>query len=36
MVEAVRRNDDYVVQSTGTRIFALFCAPVVHEEVRLF
>src|SRR6202166_2692586 len=32
MIEAVRRYDGYVVQSTGDGIFALFCAPVAHED----
>src|SRR6266851_598240 len=32
MIEAVRRYDGYVVQSTGDGIFALFGAPVAHEE----
>ncbi len=32
MIEAVRRYDGYVVQSTGDGIFALFVAPVAHED----
>ena len=32
MVEAVRRYEGYVVQSTGDGIFALFGAPVAHED----
>jgi class 3 adenylate cyclase len=32
MIEAVRRYDGYVVQSTGDGIFALFGAPVGHED----
>jgi len=32
MVEAVRRYDGYVVQSTGDGIFALFGAPLAHED----
>src|SRR5262249_41685426 len=32
MVEAVRRYDGYVVQSTGDGIFALFGAPMAHED----
>jgi class 3 adenylate cyclase/tetratricopeptide (TPR) repeat protein len=32
MVDAVRRYDGYVVQSTGDGIFALFGAPVAHED----
>jgi class 3 adenylate cyclase/predicted ATPase len=32
MVEAVHRYDGYVVQSTGDGIFALFGAPVAHED----
>jgi adenylate cyclase len=31
MIEAARRYDGYVVQSTGDGIFALFGAPVAHE-----
>ncbi len=31
MIEAVRRYDGYVVQSTGDGIFALFGTPVAHE-----
>jgi class 3 adenylate cyclase len=31
MIEAVHRNDGYVVQSTGDGIFTLFSAPVAHE-----
>jgi hypothetical protein len=30
MIDAVRRYDGYVVQSTGDGIFALFGAPVAH------
>jgi class 3 adenylate cyclase len=29
---AVRRYDGYVVQSTGDGIFAIFGAPVAHED----
>jgi class 3 adenylate cyclase/tetratricopeptide (TPR) repeat protein len=32
MMDAVRRFDGYVVQSTGDGIFALFGAPVAHED----
>ena len=32
MIEAVRRYDGYVVQSTGDGIFALFGAPVAHDD----
>jgi class 3 adenylate cyclase len=32
MIEAVRRYDGYVVQSTGDGIFALFGAPAAHED----
>ena len=32
MIEAVRRFDGYVVQSTGDGIFALFGAPVARED----
>ena len=32
MIEAVRRYDGYVVQSTGDGIFTLFGAPVAHED----
>ena len=32
MVQAVRRYDGYVVQSTGDGILALFGAPVAHED----
>jgi class 3 adenylate cyclase/ribosomal protein L40E len=32
MIEAVRRYDGYVVQSTGDGIFALFGAPVAQED----
>ena len=32
MVEAVRRYDGYVVQSTGDGIFALFGAPTAYED----
>jgi class 3 adenylate cyclase len=32
MVEAVRRYDGYVVQSTGDGIFVLFGAPAAHED----
>src|SRR3984893_10448438 len=32
MVEAVRRYEGYVVQSTGDGILALFGAPVAHED----
>ncbi len=32
MVDAVQRYDGYVVQSTGDGVFALFGAPVAHED----
>jgi len=32
MMDAVRHYDGYVVQSTGDGIFALFGAPVAHED----
>jgi class 3 adenylate cyclase len=32
MIEAVRHYDGYIVQSTGDGIFALFGAPVAHED----
>src|SRR6476646_11228542 len=32
MIDAVRRYDGYVVQSTGDGIFALFGAPIAHED----
>src|SRR6266436_2440331 len=32
MMEAVRRYEGYVVQSTGDGIFALFGAPLAHED----
>jgi predicted ATPase/class 3 adenylate cyclase/ribosomal protein L40E len=32
MIEAAHRYDGYIVQSTGDGIFALFGAPVAHEE----
>ena len=32
MIEAVHRYSGYVVQSTGDGIFALFGAPVAHED----
>jgi class 3 adenylate cyclase/tetratricopeptide (TPR) repeat protein len=32
MIEAAQRYDGYVVQSTGDGIFALFGAPVAHED----
>ena len=32
MIEAVRRYDGYIVQSTGDGIFALFGALVAHED----
>src|SRR5262249_60220090 len=32
MIDAVRRYDGYVVQSTGDGIFALFGAPVARED----
>ena len=34
MIDAVHRYDGYVVQSTGDGIFALFGAPVAHEDIR--
>jgi class 3 adenylate cyclase/tetratricopeptide (TPR) repeat protein len=32
MIEAVRRYNGYIVQSTGDGIFALFGAPLAHED----
>jgi hypothetical protein len=32
MIDAVRRYGGFVVQSTGDGIFALFGAPVAHED----
>jgi class 3 adenylate cyclase len=32
MIDAVHRYDGYLVQSTGDGIFALFGAPVAHED----
>jgi class 3 adenylate cyclase len=32
MIQATRRYDGYVVQSTGDEIFALFGAPIAHED----
>jgi class 3 adenylate cyclase/predicted ATPase len=32
MMDAVQRYDGYIVQSTGDGIFALFGAPVAHED----
>src|SRR4029077_13887436 len=32
MIDATHRYDGYVVQSTGDGIFALFGAPVAHED----
>src|SRR5260370_37802608 len=32
MIDAVRRYDGYIVQSTGDGIFALFGAPIAHED----
>jgi class 3 adenylate cyclase len=32
MIDAVGRYDSYIVQSTGDGIFALFGAPVAHED----
>src|SRR5262249_33510897 len=32
MMEAVHHYDGYIVQSTGDGIFALFGAPVAHED----
>jgi class 3 adenylate cyclase len=32
MIDAVNRYDGYIVQSTGDGIFALFGAPVAHED----
>jgi len=32
MIEAVRRYGGYIVQSTGDGIFALFGAPIAHED----
>jgi len=32
MIDAVHRYDGYIVQSTGDGIFALFGAPIAHED----
>jgi class 3 adenylate cyclase len=32
MIDATRRYDGYIVQSTGDGIFALFGAPAAHED----
>ena len=32
MMDAVHRHEGYVAQSTGDGIFALFGAPVAHED----
>jgi class 3 adenylate cyclase len=32
MIDAAHRSDGYVVQSTGDGIFALFGAPIAHED----
>jgi class 3 adenylate cyclase len=32
MIDAVHRYGGYIVQSTGDGIFALFGAPVAHED----
>jgi class 3 adenylate cyclase/predicted ATPase len=32
MIDAVRRYDGYIVQSTGDGVFALFGAPIAHED----
>ncbi len=32
MVEAIRRYSGYVVQSTGDGVFAIFGAPIAHED----
>ena len=32
MMDAVHRYDGYVAQSTGDGIFALFGAPIAHED----
>src|SRR5689334_21595973 len=32
MIDAAHRYDGYIVQSTGDAIFALFGAPVAHED----
>src|SRR5260370_39970639 len=32
MIEAAHRYDGYIVQSTGDGIFALFGAPIAHED----
>src|SRR5579863_1077800 len=32
MIDAARRYDGYIVQSTGDGIFALFGAPLAHED----
>jgi class 3 adenylate cyclase len=36
MMESVHRYGGYVAQSTGDGIFALFSAPVAHEDRRVF
>ena len=32
MIESVHRYDGYIVQSTGDGVFALFGAPMAHED----
>src|SRR6202040_587185 len=32
MIDAAHRYDGYIVQSTGDGIFAIFGAPVAHED----
>ena len=32
MIDTMHRYDGYIVQSTGDGIFALFGAPVAHED----
>jgi class 3 adenylate cyclase len=32
MIDAVRHYDGYIVQSTGDGVFAIFGAPIAHEE----
>src|SRR5713226_9006865 len=32
MIDAVRRYDGYVVHSTGDGVFAMFGAPIAHED----
>jgi len=32
MIDAAHRYDGYIVQSTGDGVFAIFGAPVAHED----